>query len=399
LREASSKSGPLKGIDLKLLYPTIILVAIGLVMVTSASQIIGYERFRSAFFFMQQHAIRIALGCCMLMLFMKIDFKRFQRLAPWLLVASFVLLVALFVWGIRVRGANRWLRIYNFNMQPVELAKLTLVIFLSAKIADPKYRVREFRRGFLPLLAVCVAMAAVVALQPNFSNAFFIMILSFTVFFIGGCRLHHIALSGLGLSFVVMPFLLRVPHIWKRVSTVLGRGGEMADAKWHVEQSLIALGSGFITGRGPGAGYQKYYFLPDAHTDFIFSIIGEELGLIGTLLVLSLFVFIMIRAARTAYRAPTDFGYVLSIGLGLSIFMSAMINIAMTLGIIPVAGLPLPFVSFGGTSLITSLATVGILLNISSQGRDHPRRGVRIEKKRRTRGAYAVRARYAGGRS
>jgi cell division protein FtsW len=398
LREESAKSGPLKGVDLKLFYSTIILVALGLVMVTSASQIIGHDRFRSAFFFMQQHAIRIALGCCMLVLLMKIDFKKYQKLAPWLLIASFVLLVALFIWGIRVRGANRWLRIYKFSMQPVELAKLALIIFLSARLADSKYRIDEFKRGFLPLLAICVSMAIVVALQPNFSNAFFIMALSFTIFFVGGCRLHHLALSGLGLSLVIVPFLLRVPHICRRVSTVLGQGNGITDAKWHVEQSLIALGSGFITGRGPGASCQKYYFLPDAHTDFIFSIIGEELGIIGTLLVLFLFVFIMIRTARTASRAPNEFGYILSIGLGLSIFMSAVINIAMTLGVLPVAGLPLPFISFGGTSLITSLATVGILLNISSQGKDHPRRGVRIQKKQRWRGTYAVRARYVRGR-
>lgn len=399
MREESAKSSALRGVDLKLLYATIMLVALGLVMVTSASQIIGYERFRSAFFFMQQHAIRIALGCCMLVLFMKIDFKKYQTLAPWMLLASFVLLIALFVWGIRVRGASRWLRIYKFNMQPVELAKLALVIFLSAKISDARYRIGDLKRGFLPLLAVCVAMAAVVALQPNFSNAFFILVLSFTIFFIGGCRLHHVLLSGLVLSIVAAPFLMKVPHIWRRVSVLLGQGNGLPDAKWHVEQSLIALGSGFITGRGPGAGYQKFYFLPDAHTDFIFSIIGEELGIVGTLLVLSLFVYIMIRVARTAGRAPNDFGYILSLGLGLSLFLSATINIAMTLGIVPVAGLPLPFVSFGGTSLITSLAAIGILLNISSQGRDRPNRNTAIRRKRDTGRSYAVRTRFVKGHS
>lgn len=395
MREKPSKEGSLRSVDLKLLYPTIVLVALGLIMVTSASQIIGHERFSSSFVFMQQHAIRIALGLCTLIFLMRVDFKRYQKLAPWLLVVAFALLIALFIWGIQVRGAKRWLRIYNFNMQPVEFAKLALVIFLSAKLSDGGFRKEEFKHGFLPLIIVCSTMAAVVALQPNFSNAIFIMALSFALFFIGGCRVHHVLLSGVGLSLAAVPFLLRVDHIWTRLKVLLGSG--MPDAGYHVEQSLIALGSGFITGRGPGASYQKYHFLPDAHTDFIFSIIGEELGVIGTMLVLALFVFILIRAVRAAGRSPNDFGYVLSIGLGLSLFMSAVINIGMTLGIMPVAGLPLPFVSFGGSSLITSLATVGILLNISAQGMNRPRRRVRVQRKRTAkRGQYAVRSRYAG---
>ena len=395
MREKPAKDGSLKGIDLKLLYSTIVLVALGLIMVTSASQIIGHERFSSAFVFMQQHAIRIVLGLCALLFLMRIDFKRYKKLAPWLLIVSFALLIALFVWGIQVRGAKRWLRIYKFNMQPVEFAKLALVIFLSAKLSDGGFKRDEFKKGFLPLLAVCVTMSAVVALQPNFSNAIFIMMISFILLFIGGCRVHHVLLSGFGLSLAAVPLLMHVDHIWKRVGVLLGSG--VPEAGYHVEQSLIALGSGFITGRGPGASYQKYHFLPDAHTDFISSIIGEELGLIGTILVLSLFVFILVRSIRAAERSPNEFGYILSLGLGLCLFMSAMINIGMTLGIVPVAGLPLSFVSFGGSSLITSLAAVGILLNISAQGRNRPRRAVGSRSGRAPRkGVYAVRSRYAG---
>ena len=272
MREKSSKDDSLRSIDLKLLYPTIVLVALGLVVVTSASQIIAHERFSSSFVFMQQHAIRIVLGLCMLVFLMRIDFKRYQKLAPWLLVAAFALLIALFVWGIQVRGAKRWLRIYKFNMQPVEFAKLALVIFLSAKLSDGGFRKEEFKHGLLPLLAICVTMAVVVALQPNFSNAIFIMVISFPLLFIGGCRFHHVVLSGLGMSLAAVPILLSVDHIWERIKVLLGWG--LPETSYHVEQSLIALGSGFMTGRGPGASYQKYHFLPDAHTDFIYSIIG-----------------------------------------------------------------------------------------------------------------------------
>lgn len=394
MREKSAKEGSLKSVDHKLLYATIVLVALGLVMVSSASQIIAHERFSSAFAFMRQHAIRIALGSCVLLLLMKIDFKKYQRYAPWLLALSFGLLIALFGWGTQVRGARRWLRIFMFNMQPVEFAKLALVIFLSARLADGGFRRDEFKRGFLPLLAVCVAMAAVVALQPNFSNSIFIMVLSFVMFFIGGCRLHHLILSGLGISLIALPILMQVDRIWERVSVMLGFS--VPEAGYHVEQSLIAIGSGFVAGRGLGKSSQKHLFLPDAHTDFIFSIIGEELGFIGSILVIALFVFILVRAVRAAGRSHDDFGYILSLGLGLSLFMSAIINISMTLGILPVAGLPLPFVSFGGSSLITSLASVGILLNISCQGAERPRGTVRIQSRRASkRKAYAVRSRYA----
>ena len=395
MRAGTKKNGALTGVDRKMLYAAIALVALGLVMVTSASQIIAHERFRSAYFFMQQHIIRIALGGCMLLLFMKIDFKRYQKLSTWMLVASFILLIALFIWGIRVRGAVRWLRIYKFNMQPVEIAKLTLVIFLAAKLADARHRTGEFKKDFMPLFAICIAMAIIVALQPNFSNAAFIIGLSFILFFVGGCRLHHIALSGLGLAAVAAPFLWKQDHIIERFSVLFGGTRGSLGASYHIDQSLIAHGVGYIGGRGIGDGLQKFHFLPDAHTDFIYSIIGEEMGVIGTMLVLALFVLILVRAISNAHRAPSDFGYLLSLGLGFSLFLSAVINMAMTLGIFPVVGLPLPFISFGGTSLVTSLAMVGILLNISLQGKEGGRRPVRsAERKTKKRKVYAVQSRY-----
>ncbi|HSG27929.1 MAG TPA: FtsW/RodA/SpoVE family cell cycle protein, partial [Candidatus Krumholzibacterium sp.] len=160
------------------------------------------------------------------------------------------------------------------------------------------------------------------------------------------------------------------PHVRERFSVLLDRTADIHGQGWHVNQSLIAIGSGFLWGAGPGRGHQKFNFLPDAHTDFIYSIIGEEFGLIGTISVLLLFVLLFRRAIRTAKRSPDSFGYLLAIGIGLIIFSTAIINISMTLGILPVAGLPLPFVSYGGSSLVTSMAAMGILLNISSKGRD-----------------------------
>ncbi|HEM46538.1 MAG TPA: hypothetical protein ENO23_05770, partial [Alphaproteobacteria bacterium] len=233
-----------------------------------------------------------------------------------------------------------------------------------------------------------------VACQPNVSNAVFIIILSFLMLFIGGCRIPHLISAGAAVVAVSAPLLYRFGHVSGRLHAYL-RGGENARGLgYHVDQSLIALGSGFITGVGPGHGHQKYNFLPDAHTDFIFSIIGEELGILGTVVVLALFAFFLSRAVVAARRAPDRFGTLLALGIGFSIAGTALINMSMTLGLLPTAGLPLPFVSYGGSSLMTSLAATGILLNISRRRQTAAAATVRTRARRRSgRRVYARRVR------
>jgi cell division protein FtsW len=357
--------------DRHLFCVTIFLVALGLIMVMSASLSIAQERFSSPYFFLQKHAIRVVLGMCLMIVFMRIPFGVFRRFAPWILVSAFVLLVALFPWGVRVRGSCRWLSlpVLNCTVQPVEIAKFALILYLAARVADLKKRITDLRSGFLPLVAVAVCMAVLVALQPNFSNALFLLILALAMLFIGGCRIIHLFSFGAGITGIAFVVMSRFPHVQERIKAFLDRAQDLHGMNWHINQSLIALGSGFIMGCGPGRGHQKYSFLPDAHTDFIYSIIGEEFGLLGTLVVLALFVFIFVRAVRAAVRAPNSFGYLLALGFGISITTAALINVAMTLGIVPTAGLPLPFVSYGGSSLLTAMASIGILLNISAEGR------------------------------
>jgi cell division protein FtsW len=380
-----------KKYDTKLFYVTLFLVALGLIMVLSASQILAQNRLGSPFFFFQQQAIRAALGLCLFFIFMKIPFHMYERWATYILVASFLLLAAVFIWGKESRGSTRWIGFSRFMLQPVEAAKLGLVIFLAARISSLNERIQDFKHGFLPLAAVSVAAALLVALQPNISNAIFIVLLSSTILFMGGCRLRHLLPFGIGIAAAASPLYWLLPHVRERVSDYLQSFGSMFGASYHVKQSLLALGSGFFFGCGPGGGHQKYLFLPDAHTDFIYSIIGEELGLTGTVLVLFLFAFLFFRALRTARRSPSTFGYLLAFGLGMSIFATAIINIAVTLGLVPTAGLPLPFISYGGSCLVTSLAGVGIILNISSEGRIG-RRQAKVQS-RSGRRVYARRAR------
>ena len=374
--------------DLKLVLATVALVVLGLVMIASASQMVKLQCASGPhFYFFYRQLIIAALGLCGMILFMKVPYHLYQKFAGKLLVAAFVLLGAVLVIGTEVRGSSRAI----FDFQPVEAAKIALVVFLAAKISEWGDRIRDFKTGFLPLVGTALAMAVMVALQPNISNAVLIVALAYVILFVAGCRMKHLVLFGLGTLAAAAPFLVRVSKVVTRLRDCFG-GGAGSTTNFQIDQSLIALGSGSLLGVGPGRGHQKYRFLPDAHTDFIYSIIGEELGLIGTIAVLLVFVFMLRRAVRTARRAPDSFGYVLALGLGLLIFMSAIINIAMTTGIIPTAGLPLPLISYGGSSLVASLAAIGILASISFEGKERKLNVGLFGLKRGAKSVYAKRA-------
>ena len=356
--------------DIKLFCAVITLVALGLVMVFSASRVIASEQFSSPFFFFQRHAIRVALGILCLYIFMKVPYGIYRRFNFWILVGALLMLASLFIWARSVRGADRWLKVFMFTIQPVEVAKYSLMVFLAARLAEGRKRLSDLEKGFLPLAGAAAAMALMVGLQPNISNAVLLMTLTMTLLFIGGCRIRHLAIFTSAAVLAAAPFLYRMEHIRQRLTVLFDPESYVSGIGWQTKQSMIAFGSGFIFGCGPGRGHQKYMFLPDAHTDFIYSIIGEEMGFIGTAVVLFLFALIFRRALRISQRAPNEFGRFLALGIGLTIFATALINMAMTTGLLPTAGLPLPFVSYGGSSLVTSMSAIGILLNISTQGRD-----------------------------
>ena len=356
--------------DLQLVLATVALVVLGLIMIASASQMV---RLRAAsgphFYFFYRQLVLAALGLCGMTMLMKVPYRLYRKFSGAMLIASFALLLAVLVIGTKVRGSSRVIYIAKFDFQPVEVAKIALVIFLAAKISEWGDRIRDFTKGFLPLAGTGLGMAVLVALQPNISNAALIVMLTFAILFVAGCRMKHLVSFGLVMLAAATPFLMQVSKVITRLMSYLGLSDGGA-ANFQLQQSLIALGSGALFGSGPGRGHQKYRFLPDAHTDFIYSIIGEELGLIGTILVLLAFVFILRRAVRTARRAPDSFGSLLAMGTGMLIFMSAVVNIAMTTGVIPTAGLPLPFISYGGSSLVASCAAVGILVSISFEGKE-----------------------------
>ncbi|MDD4856986.1 MAG: putative peptidoglycan glycosyltransferase FtsW [Candidatus Krumholzibacteria bacterium] len=377
--------------DLKLVLATVALVVLGLIMIASASQMVKLQRVSGPhFYFFYRQLMLAALGIFMMGLFMRVPYHLYEKFAGKLFIAALVLLGAVLVIGTEIRGSSRAIYIANFDFQPVEAAKILLVVFLAAKISEWGDRIRDFKTGFLPLASSGMAMAGMVALQPNISNAVLIAALTFVILFVAGCRVKHILIFGFATLAAAAPFLLHVSKVVTRLKDYIHGGGSATN--FQLEQSLIALGSGALFGTGPGRGHQKYRFLPDAHTDFIYSIIGEELGLIGTIVVLLIFVFILRRAVRTAKRAPDSFGYLLALGIGFLIFMSAAVNIMMTTGIIPTAGLPLPFISYGGSSLIASLAAIGIIVNISFEGRERKHTGGMLGLQRTAKAIYAKRA-------
>jgi cell division protein FtsW len=332
--------------DLKLFCAVISLVALGLIMVFSASWVIAREQFSSPFFFFQRHAIRVAIGLLCLFVFMKIPYRIYRRFNFWILCGALLMLFSIFIWGKSVRGADRWLNVFVFTIQPVEVAKYSLMVFLAVRLAGGRKKLSDPEKGFLPPVAAAVAMAVMVGLQPNISNAILIIGLTVTLLFVGGSRLRHIGAVAGTAALTATFFLYRMEHVVQRVLVLLNPSSDVNGIGWQSKQSLIAFGSGFIFGCGPGRGHQKYMFLPDAHTDFIYSIIGEELGIVGTAIVLLLFALIFRRSLRIAKKAPNEFGRFLALGIGMTIFGTAIINMAMTTGLLPTAGLPLPFVSY-----------------------------------------------------
>jgi cell division protein FtsW len=367
-------------LDWGVLLPVMGLLTLGLVMVYSSSAVLGADRYHSQFFFVKRQAIRLLLGLVVMLFLARFDYHKLQRVAPWALALSVGLLGALVVLGgAGVRGANRWLSVAEFTLQPTEIARLACVIYL-AKLLDRKgERIVSFRDGVLPSALVLGVIALLILKQPNLGSTIALLVTGFLMLHLAGANTKHLALlGGAGALFAVFQ-VLRHPYMMDRVQGWLfhwSTGAVDAQGKsWQLHQSIVALGSGGILGEGPGRGMQKFFFLPDPHTDFIYAVIGEELGLVGTVSVLVAYVLLFLRGLRIAGRAPDRFGFLLAAGLTVSLAVYVGMNISVVTGIIPTTGLPLPFLSYGGSALVVNLGVVGVLLNIASQTKTGIRTG------------------------
>ncbi len=352
----------------------VILNLVGLVMVLSASSVVSLETYGSAWRVFERQVLWAAVGATAFALAARIDYRRWIRWTPWITGAAVVLCAVVLVPGIGIMagGSRRWLGLGWLNFQPSELAKLAVLLFVADLCSRRADAVGDWHAVLRPVALVTLTLGGLVYVEPDLDSTVVLALIAVSVLVVGGIRLRHIgvlAAVGIG-TFAVMA--IAEPYRRARVFTYLNAGDDAANAGYQIVQSFIALGTGGVTGVGLGAGRAKWHFLPNAHTDFVFSIIGEELGLLGCVLVLGLFVAFAGFAVVIALRAVDRFGMLCATGIAVWVTAQAAINIGGVTGLLPVSGIPLPFVSFGGSSLVMTMLAAGIVVNIGRHAEAAP---------------------------
>lgn len=342
-----------------LFFAAIALSSLGLVMVYSAGAWLGHEVFGNWEYFLHRQAGFLVVGVVLMVVLSRIDYRLLRRFAPHLMLGALGLLLVVLVVGQEINGARRWIRVGPIGLQPSELAKLALAVFLAATLARQGERVRTFKRGFLPVVVMAGFTMLMVLLEKDLGTTILLGSLTLIMLFTAGTRL----------SYVVAAVMLAAPIVWQQIVGVGYRRGRleefMSGDGYQVHQALIAIGSGGPWGRGLGHGRQKLGFLPENHTDFILATVGEELGFLGIALVLVLVALLVWRGLVIARQAGDRFGTYLATGISALFGLQALVNMAVVLELVPAKGITLPFLSYGGSSLLASLASVGILLSIS----------------------------------
>jgi cell division protein FtsW len=347
------------------------LVGIGLVMVFSASSATAYAEHGDIAYYVKRQLVWLAVGLVAAFAVYRMDLSRLKRSAPYLLIAAIAGLLLVFVphIGIGVNGGRRWIGMSALSFQPSEFAKLALVIYLSAVLASRGERITSLVRGLFPLCVPVVVMAVLVLKEPDMGTASLLVFVAFALFFAAGARIFHlIAILAVTVPVAVVT-VIASPYRRARVFAFVDPWKDPQNTGFHIVQSLLALGSGGFMGMGLGASRAKFFYLPEQYTDFIFSVLGEELGFVGTLAVVALFVTLTYRAVKIAIASPDRFGFFVACGCAAMIAIQAFINIGVVTSSWPVTGVPLPFVSFGGSSLVVNLIAVALIANVGRHRR------------------------------
>lgn len=353
--------------DHTLLFVTLTLALVGLVMVFSASAIVAGNRFQDPEFFLKRQIAWLGFGFLLMHLTSRIDYTLWKKLSIPILVCMLMLLVLVLIPGIGIaaKGARRWLRAGPISIQPAEMVKLVAVIYLAAYLTKKTDKLTLFRSGILPALIVIGLLSGLVLLEPDLGTVVVMGLVTIGLLFLGGARIAHLVGLALCAIPVVLVLVLGSSYRRQRLMTFLAPWKDASDAGFQITQSFLAFGSGGPFGVGLGEGKQKLFFLPEAHTDFVLALVGEELGLAGTASVILLFAVFVWRGFQIAARARVPFGKYLGMGITLLIGIQALVNAAVVTGLLPTKGLTLPFVSYGGSSLVVSCVGVGMLLSIS----------------------------------
>lgn len=342
------------------------LTLFGVVMVYSASAVMAEKDNGNQYYYVIKQGAWVAIGFVVMLLAMQFNYQQLKnrRIVYGLLLVSTITLMGVFAFS-SSNGAHRWLKFPGFSVQPSELSKLALAIFLAYFLEKRAGEEGDFWRTFIPCCIVTGWLAALVVVEPDLGTALMLAMIFVVVIYTAGARLLHLAMAAAPALVAAGGLLIFVPWRLKRLVTFLNPWADQQNGGFQVVQSLIAVGSGGPNGLGFAQGKQKMLFLPFAHSDFIFAVVGEELGLVGALAVVAVFGLFLWRGVRTALLAPDRFGMLLSLGIVTSIVAQAMFNISVVLSLVPTKGIPLPFISYGGSSLVPTLAAVGILLNVS----------------------------------
>ncbi len=342
------------------------LVAIGLIMIFSASSAFAVALHHDGAYFLKRQLVGLVVAAGVAYAAYRLDYRKLRAIAPWALVANLVALGLVLVphVGKLAGGASRWLGAGPVQFEPSEFAKLTLVIYLASALAAKGDKVRSLVNGVFPLAFVTGLMAMLVIKQPDFGTASLLAFTAATMLFVAGARIEHLLLVAGAVAPPAILLIRHDPYKWARIVAFLDPWKDPQDKGFHIVQSLMALGSGGVFGEGLGFSRQKYFWLPEAHTDFIGAIIGEELGYIGIVAIVALFVVLAYRAVRIALAAPDRFGFFLTIGAMATIVIQAFVNLGVVSSSWPVTGVPLPFISYGGSSLVTSLTLVALIVNV-----------------------------------
>ncbi len=346
------------------------LLILGLVILSSASSALAFSIFNDSFHFLKQQSIWAVLGIAVMFFFMIFDYQKLRPFAFPLLLISYALLIALFIPGVgAVRNNVRsWIDIGSFSFQPVELVKLFLIIFLSTRFSEVALKsVKTIAGGVKPFLYTTVPILFLIFIQPDFGSMVVVFSIAFFIFFISGANALHIAYI-VAASFLSIPLLIIFePYKFERLTSFLNPTGDLAGSGYHLHQALIAIGSGGWFGKGYGKSVQKLQYLPEVAGDSIFAVVGEEMGFFGSIFIVILFFVLIFRGLKIASNSSDLFGKLLAVGIISWIAIQTFLNIGAITGLLPITGLPLPFISQGGTSLITLLAGIGIIFNISRQ--------------------------------
>ena len=356
-----------KKIDKVLLYAFFALLAFGLMMIASAGISYSRTRFGDAYFFLKRQLIGVSIGLLVMYVTQKINYTFWKKISVPMFGASIILLILVFIPGIgsRIYGASRWLQLGPVSFQPAEMLKLSLILYLATWLESKREKIADFAEGLMPFSIILIFVSFLLIKQPDVGTLGVVVLTSITIFFISGSKLSHLfSMAVLGAAALFA--LIKVEsYRMDRLMVFMHPELDPRGIGYQINQALLAIGSGGFFGVGLGESMQKFNYLPEPVGDSIFAIIGEELGMLGCLVLVVLFAIVVMRGLAIAKRAPDEFSKLTAIGIVSWIFFQSFINIGAISGLLPLTGVPLPFISYGGTSIIFLMASVGILLNIS----------------------------------